>query len=373
VRHDAHERLATLAAEDVLEQRRADGRPGLRLGGAASRPLPEHVRRAVAEAMDDFAARPPSRGLLDLRGAVAAWVGESGAVVDPDTDVLVTHGGMHALSIACRALLTRGDRVLIPAPAFYFGGPVELAGAEPVYVSSSPADGWRLDADALADAVDDRTRAIVVCNPVNPTGHLPDRTELEAVLAVAERADLLVVADESYERYVYDGAAITPILTLAGARSRTVLVRGVSKSFAMPGWRVGFLVGPAELLEPCVTLFEWECLRGNSVAQRAAAAAIGGPREWLADIVPAYERNRDLVYDALAASAHLTCVAPRACPFVFVASDEPGLDEHLAEAGVPFVAGRHFQASDYVRVPFGGERSAAVELADVFRSFGGRV
>jgi aspartate/methionine/tyrosine aminotransferase len=144
----------------------------------------------------------------------------------------------------------------------------------------------------------------------------------------------------------------------------------VSKSFAMPSWRIGFLVAQPELLDPCVTAFEWDCLRGNAVAQRAAAAALSGPRDWLDDIVPAYQRNRDLVFGAVADSAVLACVAPAACPFLFLTSTGGCLDEHLSEAGVPFVAGRHFQAPGWARVPFGGEFSDAEQLAAVLRAFG---
>jgi aminotransferase len=209
----------------------------------------------------------------------------------------------------------------------------------------------------------------VICNPVNPTGHLPDAPELEAALDLAERANLVVVADESYERYVYDGAAITPMRSLDGATSRTVLVRGISKSFAMPSWRIGFLIAKPELLDPCVTVFEWDCLRGNAVAQHAAAAAIAPPHDWLEDIVPAYQHNRDIVHDAVAASNALTVVRPRACPFLFVTAEELGLEEHLAGAGVPFVAGQHFQAPGYARIPFGGEPAEAARLAEILSLF----
>lgn len=370
-------RLGTLSVDDAAGVLRRAGAQVLRLRGAASRPLPPHVKAAVLEALEEHDARPSPRGIAELREAIATLVSNECATsaVDPETEVLVTHGAMHALSICFRALLAPGDKAVIPAPAFFFGGPVQLAGAEPVYAVSLEAEGWRWDLEAIEAAVDRRTRALVLCNPSNPTGYLPSAEDIAGAVDLAQRHDLLIVTDESYERYVYDGASITSVLSIEAARPRTILVRSMSKSLAMSSWRIGFLVGPQALIAACTGVFEWECLRGNHVAQRAAAAAISGPREWLADIVPEYERNRDVACAAVEETAVLSCVRPQACPFLFInllairsRGGRPP-EEQLLEAGIPAVPGSYFQAPGYARLPFGGEPEALNALAPVLREW----
>jgi aspartate/methionine/tyrosine aminotransferase len=358
--------VPTLEAEDDLAERPAGAPRALSLHGAARLELPEHVVSAARAAVVHSPPRMSSRGLPELRRAVAEWIRFD---VDPEREVLVTYGAMQALSICFRALLKAGDRVLVPAPCFYFGTPIRLAAGEPVYVPTRLENSWRLDLEAAETAAADRrVRAIVLCNPVNPTGHLLRRGELEAVVELAMRRDLLIVSDESYERYVYDGGALESVLSVPGARERTVLVRSMSKSFGLASWRVGFLIAPGELLDPCVQLFEWDGLRGNPVAHAAAAAAIAGPQDWLAGIVPQYERNRALAIKAVAA-AELACAWPDACPFVFVDILPLGSDgaARLVNAGVPAVDGRHFQGRGYARIPFGGDAADVRALHSVLR------
>src|SRR5262249_23294923 len=158
--------------------------------------LPEHVVEAVAAMLRRPMAAPPSRGLPSLREMLAAELSRStGRAVDPGTELLVTNGAMHALGIVFRSLVRPGDEVVVRAPGFLFEGPIRSAGAPPVYVPSRPEDGWRWDADAIEAAVGPHTRALLLCNPGNPTGHVPSRDEVDAVVAVAARHGLLVVTD----------------------------------------------------------------------------------------------------------------------------------------------------------------------------------
>ncbi len=315
------------------------------LRGAASRPLPPHVRAEILAALDDTGTAPP-RGLPALREAIGRLHGR-----DPETEVLVTNGAQHALGVCFRALLQPGDGVIVPTPAYFFGGAIEAAGGRTIYVPSREEDGWRWHPDAIERAVDARTRALVVCNPNNPTGHLPSSAEIEELVELAERHGLLIVTDEAYERYLYGEARLASVLDRA---SDAVLVRSIGKSYAMPGWRLGYLVAPPAVIDACAEVLEWDVLRCPTVGQRAAATAIGGPQDWLADLAQEYERKRDWALAAVHAVG-LSCVPPRAGPFLFVAGVE---DELLAMGAVP---GRFFQAPGYARLPFGGDPAALAQ------------
>jgi aminotransferase len=237
----------------------------------------------------------------------------------------------------------------------------------PVYVPTSQSNGWHWDIDQLEAAVDARTRAIVVCNPCNPTGYLPTIEQVERLALLAARHDLLVVTDESYERFLYDGRQLASLASQTDIADRLVVVRSMSKSFGMPGWRIGFVFAPAPILERCVAVFEWTSLRCSVVAQRAAWAALVGPQEWLSDLVGKYQTNRDLSFAAINATKRLSCRLPESCPFLFVDvsqledADSQSREDRLLRLGIPIVPGRHFMAPDFVRLPFGGE-STTIEL-----------
>jgi aspartate/methionine/tyrosine aminotransferase len=327
-----------------VEERLA-GRDRVRLVATAARPLPPHIRTAVAEALDEHERSAPPRGLLELREAIARLHG-----VDPEAEVLVTNGAQHALAVCFRALLRPGDVAIVPAPAYFFGGAIELASARPVHVPSREEDGWRWDPDAIERAIDARARVLVLCNPCNPTGYLPTPAEVDALLEVARRRGLTVVTDEAYERYVYDGE-------LAPARGDdVVLVRSIGKSYAMPGWRLGYVVAPASILDECARVLELDVIRCPYVAQRAALAAVAGPHDWLAGIAEEYAAKRDAALDAVRAVG-LSAQRPSATPFLYVNLHGAGEDE-LLDAGIPAVPGRFFHGPGYARVPFGGDVEA---------------
>ena len=218
-----------------------------------------------------------------------------------------------------------------------------------------------VDPERIERAVDARTRVLVVCNPVNPTGRLLSAEELAGLAAVAARHRLTVLTDEAYERYVYEGHALESAL---GHAPEAVVVRSIGKSYALPAWRLGYLVAPAPVVEACVRALEADCIRCPYVGQRIAFAALEGPQDWLADVAAEYERYRDAALHAVHA-AGLTAVRPLATPFLFLNLAGAG-EEELLEAGVPAVPGRFFQAPGYARLPVGG---AGDELASALRTW----
>lgn len=334
----------------IALERRLAGSDLLPLRGTVAAPLPAHVRDAVQAALDEHAATPPSRGHVGLREEIARVVG-----VDPERELLVTNGAMHALGIVFRALLEPGDEVIVPTPAYFFRGVIERAGGRAVEVPSSAKDGWRWDADAIERAVTPETRVLVLCNPNNPTGYLPTRDELDVLLALAERHGLTIVTDEAYERCVFEG-------TLAPARGEhVVLVRSLGKSLAMPIWRIGFLAGPEALVDRCLRELEWDVLRVGHVVQSAAAAALAGPQEWLDDVVAGYQRDRDAAYAAVSDDPVLSAALPASTPFLFIDLGPLSADDLLG-AGIAVVDGAAFGAPGYARLPFAGAAEHEAEL-----------
>lgn len=322
------------------------------------RSLPPHVVAAAERAVHEN-EEAPSRGRLDLRCVVAVQVGrEIGRAIDPATEVLVTNGAMQALNLVFRAVLEPGDEVVIPAPCYFFHGPVHLAGGMPVHVPMREATGWAWAMDRIAAAITPRTRVLVVSTPVNPTGRVLTQAELAELAGLAVRYDLLIVADESYDRLVYDGRSHASIAARPEAADRTVLIKSCTKSYAMPAWRVGYTVAPAGLTAQLTKALEWEQLHAGHVAQAAAAAAIAGPQDWLVGIAAELQAARDHLLAGLAEASGITCVPPQGGPFLFLntgrhfaSSDEASAA--LLAMGIPTTPGWYCQSDAHVRLAFG--------------------
>ena len=337
----------------IAAEREVAGKDMLPLRGTVAAPLPPHVREAVAAALDEHALTPPSRGHAALREAIARSLP---APADPERQILVTNGAMHALSLIFRALLQPGDEVIVPTPCYFFAGLVARAGGVFVPVPSHAEDGWRWDSDAIEQAVTRRSRALVLTNPNNPTGYLPTRAETAELLSLASRHGLTVIADEAYERCIHEGELAT-----AWGAPNVILVRSLGKSLAMPAWRVGFVVGEPSVIDACLGELEWDVIRVSHVVQRAATAALEGPQDWLHEAVAGYRRDRDAAHGAIVEHPVLSASLPAATPFLWL--DLGGLSsDDLLAAGVAVIDGAAFGAPGYARLPFAGAAALQGEL-----------
>jgi aspartate/methionine/tyrosine aminotransferase len=342
----------------------------LKVYGMPMRKLPEHVTLAAQAAAAELLAPPPSRGLAGLREAIAEKLfAENGLRVDPERQIVVTTGAMQAVNVVCRALLDPGDEVVIPVPTFFFYGMIELAGGTPVYVPTDEASGWGWDLDRIEAAITPRTKLLILCSPVNPTGYVVPEPVIRRVFELAEERDFLVLADESYDRMVYDGQPFTSAAKLRQFSDRLILVQSVTKSYAMAAWRVGYVVAADDLVDQFAKVLEWETLYGNTICQRAAEAAIRGPQNWLADIADEFQGYRDDVWPHIAATPGLSCVKPAATPYMLVNVGGLGIggdqfaDRLVQEFGVPATGGSHFEARFHTRIGFGArEKNTRDEL-----------
>jgi len=355
-------RFPTYEAEERRQASRLPGVEPVPLSATPAPALPTHVVEAVSAALGRPMKTPPVQGLLSLRRALAAELERTTArTVDPESQILVTNGAMQALGVCFRSLLEPGDEVVVPAPCFFFGGPIRAAGAVPVYIQGSAVDGWRWDTSALEQAIGERTKALLLCNPGNPTGHVPSRQDVADAVAVAERNGLLVVTDEAYQASLWESATHTSAF---GRGEDVIVIRSLGKSLSMPQLRIGMLAGPAVRVEACARTLEWDCLRVGVAAQEAALAALDGPRDWLRQIHAGLASDRGVALAAVTSTPGLDTVAPLAAPFLFVGSEAgDSLAGQLEAVGLPVVDGAAFQAPGYARLPFGGAAGASAALS----------
>ena len=261
--------LAPVASYDtglLAAERRRSGGDVLPIYGSPWWAPPAHVVEAAREAAA-WNVPAPAPGLPELREAVRLRLHEdSGVEVDAERGVIVTNAANHALSIAFATVLEPGDEVLTYAPHYYYRGLVELAGGTLRVAETRDDQNWKWDASALRESVTPRTKVLVVNTPTNPTGWVASEQDLQQAAAVAEEHDLLIVSDEAYDHTIYHGARHISIASLPEATDRTLTVLSCTKSYAMRAWRLGFLAGPSQLVEPCSQGSRWNVFGRNHVA-----------------------------------------------------------------------------------------------------------
>lgn len=262
------------------------------------------------------------RGLPELRRTLAAKLAAvNGIAADPETDIVVTVGAKQALFAALLALVDRGDEVLLEDPGYISFEPlVRLAGATPVPIRLDPTAGFRFSLDDVRRRVTSRSRVLVLCNPHNPTGRVLREAELAAVGAFACEFNLRIIVDEAYEHFVFDGRRHVSLASLPGMAERTLTVQTVSKIYNMAGWRVGWLAGPADIVDKVLAVHTHTVTCPASFAQAGVEAVIragvGEGNRPLGEIVARYARQRDAMVDGLEA-AGVSCFRSEGAYFTF--------------------------------------------------------
>lgn len=341
---------------------------------------PAHVLQAAKDALDSGATRYTSvRGILPLREAICrdSQVRRPGTSYRPD-EVVVSVGAKHSLFNLCFALLGPGDEAIVPTPCWVsYPEQCAMAGATPVLVTTTDATGFRLTPAQLEGAITERTRALFLCTPSNPTGAAYSRADLEALAEVLRRHRIWIVVDEIYSTLVYGGFQQHSLLEVApDLRSRVIVVDGVSKRFAMTGFRIGWMLGPKEVADACEVIQSQTTTSATSVAQYAALAALDGDLGPVEEMRQAFERRRALAVDGLNAIAGLHCRKPEGAFYAFFdvrsylgktlagrfIADDVALAEYLLEeAHCAFVAGSAFLAPGYLRMSYAASEAQISE------------
>jgi aspartate aminotransferase len=381
--------LRSEGAFDVLVRARElerQGRQILHLElGEPDFPTAPHIVEAGVRALHNGETRyGPSGGLLDLRVAIADHLTSHDITAEPD-NVVVTPGSKPILFYAALALLEDGDEALIPDPAYpIYDSVVRFAGGHPITYRLDSSNNFTPDVDAISAAITSRTRILVLNTPQNPTGGVIDAGRLAALAELAAANDIVVIVDEIYRPFNYDGAPVPSIVSLPGMRERCILVDGFSKAYAMTGWRLGFGLLPAPLAArfALLALNDHACV--PAFVQRAGIAALTGTQEPLRAMIAEFAARRALVTERLAAIPGVRMRAPAgafyAFPDVSAITNAAGLTaaqlatKLLLECGVALLPGTAFGAAGegHLRLSFAAGRAeldrALTIIADCFRT-----
>jgi aspartate/methionine/tyrosine aminotransferase len=283
-------------------------------------PTPPHIVEAASQALrDGYTKYSPNPGYLDLREAIAEKMERvHGYRVDPAREVFVTVGAMQALALTFMVGIDPGDEVLVTDPSYTnFEATITLAGGRTVFVPTDPARGYLPHVEDVAAAITPRTRAILVNSPANPTGAVYPRDLLHAIAELAVRHDLLLISDETYAALTYGDIRTVSPASFPGLGDRTVSIYSFSKEYAMTGWRIGYLTGPAPMLEVMAPVQEAMASCVNSATQRAALAALRGPQDCVETMRQGYQRRRDLVVERLGRIRGVRCPRPDGAFYAF--------------------------------------------------------
>ncbi|MDR3278189.1 MAG: pyridoxal phosphate-dependent aminotransferase [Oscillospiraceae bacterium] len=312
----------TLAADSLAKQMKADGLDVVGFGtGEPDFDTPDHIKQAAIRAIEAGRTKyTPASGILTLKKAAAERLfADCGVRYEPG-EIVIASGAKHALFAALMALVNPGDEVIIPAPYWVtYTEAVKMAGGAPVIVHAAEADGFKITARQLEAAVTDKTKLFILNNPSNPTGMLYGGEELRALADVCVRHDLYIISDEIYYRLVYGGREFVSMASLgAEVKARTVLISGVSKSYAMTGWRIGFSASNADIARVMGNYLSHSTSAPSTISQYAAAEALAGDQSAIEAMRAVFERRRDYIVERVNKIPGVSCLKPDGAFYVMI-------------------------------------------------------
>ncbi len=288
---------------------------------------PWHIREAGITALEKGRTRyTPNRGLMALREEISRFFERKyGLTYQPESEVLVTVGGSEAIDMALRCLIAPGEEVIIPEPCFVCYDPLtRMVGGVPVSISTKVENEFRLTAEELESAVTEKTKALIFPYPNNPTGAVMRREHLEAIAEVVKKHDLIVLSDEIYSELTSGGTPHVSIAAIDGMQARTVVINGFSKTYSMTGWRMGYAVGPKELIAPMTKLHQYAIMSAPTMSQYASIEALRNGDDDIAEMRDEYDMRRRLIVDGLNRLG-LTCFEPEGAFYVFPSIRSTGM------------------------------------------------
>ena len=370
---------ATLAMSQKSNEMKANGIDVINMSvGEPDFNTPDHIKEAAKKAIDDnFSRYSPVPGYVDLRKAIVEKLRNENHLEYGVTDISVSNGAKQCVCNAVLALVNPGEEVIIPAP-YWVSYPemVEIAGGKSVYIDTDLSTNFKITPEQLENAITEKTRMLILCSPSNPTGSVYSKDELEALAQVIKKHEnLYVVSDEIYEHISYIGNHES-IAQFPGMRERTIIINGVSKAYAMTGWRIGFLAAPEWIAKGCNKLQGQYTSGPCSVSQKAAEAAYTGSQQCVEDMRLVFERRRNLIVKLAKDIPGLEVNVPEGAFYLFPKcssffgkeygkykiSNSTDLAMFLLEEGhVATVSGDAFGAPDYFRMSYATDDKTITE------------
>ena len=369
----------TLSIDSKAKAMKAEGLDVCGFGaGEPDFDTPEHIKAAAQAGLEmGFTKYTPSSGTPELRQAISdKFKADNGLDYKP-SQVIVSNGAKHSCYNAILATCQPGDEVIIPAP-YWLSYPemVRLAGADPVFVQTTEANGWKMTADEMQDAMTPRTKMVIINSPGNPTGAVYTREELQAIVDVCVDEEILILSDEIYEKLTYDGAEHVSVASLSqAAYDLTITINGFSKAYSMTGWRLGYLGAPEAIAKAIDAIQSHSTSNPCSFAQKGALAALKGDQQPVADMREEFDMRRNYMMNRLAAIARVSVVKPQGAFYVLVNIGKLGLsstnfaDRLLSKHHVAVVPGVAFGNDGTVRLSYATSLDVIKKGLDRFEEF----
>ncbi len=379
---------STMAIDSLYKSMKAQGIDVVGFGaGEPDFPTPDNIKSACVQALQENKTKyTAASGIMELKRAVCYRMKEDCNLDYSPENVVIASGAKHNVYLAVRALVDPGDEVVIPAPYWVsYSEIVSMCGGIPVVAQTREDDGFKLTPQELDEVITDRTKCVMFNSPSNPTGMMYTRQELQALAEVCVRRDIYIIADEIYYKLVYDGREFVSIASLGeDVKERTIIINGVSKSYAMTGWRIGYSLAPAHISKIMANYVSHSTAAPSTLSQWAAVEALTGPQDEVEQMRQAFESRRNYMVERVNAIPEVSCLMPEGAFYIMMnitkllgrtvegqtITDSDSFAQLLLEKGlVAVVPGSGFDAPNFVRWSYATSRSNIQEGMDRLERF----
>jgi aspartate aminotransferase len=347
-------------------------------------PTPQNIKDAAIDAVNrNFTRYTLNAGTIELRKAVANKLKTDNELEYNINDIVVSNGAKQSIFNAIHTVVNIGDEVIIPSP-YWVSYPemVILAHGTPVIVKTNEENNFKILPEQLQSSITEETKALILCNPSNPTGAAYTEEELESIAKICRKYDFYIISDEIYEKILYDNFRYKSFAALEGMKERTILVNGVSKAYSMTGWRIGYAAGPENIIRGIDKIQGHSTSNASSISQAAAIEALSGPQDYLEDMQRAFAERRNYLFNEITSIEGISCVKPNGAFYLF-----PNISKYfgmktdvlkitdsfdfamylLYQAGVAVVPGISFGAEGYIRISYASSMENLKIAADRIR------
>ncbi|MBP1047471.1 pyridoxal phosphate-dependent aminotransferase [Enterococcus sp. BWM-S5] len=375
----------TLAASTKAKKLKAEGKDVLNLTvGEPDFATPKNIQQAAIQAITDGKASyyTPSAGIPELRQAVVEMIRREYGLDYEAKNVIVTDGAKYSLYLLFQAMLDIGDEVIIPVPYWVsYGEQVKLAEGTPIFISCLQENDFKVTVDQLEEVRTERTRLMILNSPSNPTGMIYTEDELRAIGNWAVQHDIMIVSDDIYGQLVYNGNTFTPLASVSeDIRRQTIIINGVSKSYAMTGWRIGYTIADEQLINAMNNIASHSTSNPTAVSQYAAVEALNGNQETVEEMRIAFEERLNTIYPKAAALPGFKLTKPQGAFYLFPDISETltlcgynnvtdWVDDLLEEAYVALVTGEGFGSENHIRISYASDLAVLEQAIERIAGF----